>query len=117
MNWIRTMVRFIVSALVYMFVAFLVPGFRITNFWSAIILAIVVALIGWAIEALFGPRITHYWRGIIGFIVSVVILYIVQWIVPGMRITVLGAFIASLVIGIIDLFIPLQRPGVTSDES
>jgi len=116
MNWIGTIVRFIVSALVYMFVAFLIPGFRLENFWSAIIAAIVVSLIGWAIEAAFGPRITNYGRGIIGFIVSAVILYVAQWVVPGMRITVGGALVASLIIGIIDLFIPIQRPGVPSNK-
>lgn len=117
MNWIGTIVRFIVSALVYMFVAFIVPGFQIAGFWSAVITAIVVSLIGWGIEALFGPRITHYGRGIIGFIVSAIILYVAQGVVPGMRVTVIGALVASLVIGIIDLFIPLQKPGIPSDRS
>lgn len=116
MNWMGTIVRFIVSALVYMFVAFLVPGFQIAGFWSAIIAAIVVSLIGWAIEAMFGPRITNYGRGIVGFIVSAAILYVAQWVVPGIRITVFGALVASLIIGIIDLFIPLQKPGVPSDQ-
>lgn len=116
MNWIGTIVRFIVSALVYMFAAYLVPGFQIAGFWTAIIAAIVVSLIGCAIEAMFGPRITSYGRGIIGFIVSAVILYVAQWVVPGMRVTVIGALAASLVIGIIDLFIPLQKPGVPSDR-
>ncbi|MCL6452007.1 MAG: phage holin family protein [Alicyclobacillus sp.] len=116
MNWLGTIVRFIVSAIVYLLVSYLVPGFQIAGFWSAIIAAIVVSLIGWGVEALFGPRITNYGRGIVGFIVSAVILYVAQWVVPGMRVTALGAIIASLVIGIIDLFIPLQRPGVPSDR-
>lgn len=115
-NLLGTIVRLIVSALVYRFVAFLVPGFRINNFQSAIILAIVVALIGWAIEAAFRHRITRYHRGIVGFIVSVVILYLAQWIVPGIRVTIIGAIVASLVIGIIDMFIPVQTPGEPSDR-
>lgn len=116
MNWIGTIVRFIVSALIYLFVSYLVPGFQIAGFWTAIITAIVVSLVGWAIEAMFGPRITNFGRGIIGFIASAVILYVAQWVVPGMRVTVLGALVASLVIGVIDLFIPLQKPGVPSDR-
>jgi putative membrane protein len=116
MSWIGTIVRFIVSALVYMFVAYLVPGFSLANFWSAIVTAIVVALIGWGVEALMGPRITRYGRGVIGFIVSAVILYVAQWVVPGMRVTVLGALIASVIIGIIDLLVPMERPGIKSDD-
>jgi len=108
MNWIGTIVRFIVSALVLMFVGFLVPGFGVMGFWSALLAAIVIALLGWAIEVLFGRRISPYGRGIVGFISSVVVLYVAQWFVPGLRVTVLGAVLASLVIGIIDLFVPTE---------
>ncbi|MCL6632306.1 MAG: phage holin family protein [Alicyclobacillus herbarius] len=108
MNWLGTIVRFIVSALVLMFVGFLVPGFTVVNFWTALVAAVVIALLGWAVEALFGRRISPYGRGLVGFIVSAVILYLTQLVVPGMRVTVLGALLASLVIGIIDLFVPTE---------
>jgi putative membrane protein len=108
MNWLGTIVRFIVSALVLMFVGFLVPGFAVVNFWTALVAAVVIALLGWAVEALFGRRISPYGRGLVGFIVSAVILYLTQLVVPGMRVTVLGALLASLVIGIIDLFVPTE---------
>ncbi|WAH38002.1 phage holin family protein [Alicyclobacillus dauci] len=116
MNWIRTIIRFIVSALVYRFVAFLVPGFAIANFGSALLTAIVVALVGWGVEALLGRRVTRYSRGIVGFIVSVVVLYVAQWIVPGMSVSVGGAIIASIVIGIIDMLLPVEKSGVTPDR-
>lgn len=112
MNWLGTIVRFVVSALVYMFVSYIVPGFSLANFWTALIAAIVVALVGWAVEAMFGRAINRFGRGIVGFVVSVVILYVSQWVVPGMRVTVLGAIVASLIIGLIDLLIPMESPGV-----
>ncbi|MCL6627641.1 phage holin family protein [Alicyclobacillus shizuokensis] len=108
MNWLGTIVRFIVSALVLMFVGFLVPGFAVVNFWTALVAAVVIALLGWAVEALFGRRVSPYGRGLVGFIVSAVIIYLTQLVVPGMRVTVLGALLASLVIGIIDLFVPTE---------
>lgn len=115
MNWIGTIVRFIVSALVLMFVGFLVPGFGVMGFWSALLAAVVIALLGWAIEALFGRHMSPYGRGIVGFISGAVVLYVAQLFVPGLRVTVLGALLASLVIGIIDLFVPTEMRRRRSD--
>lgn len=106
MNWLGTIVRFVVSALVLMFVGYVVPGFSVMNFGSALIAAVVIALLGWALESLFGKRISTYGRGIAGFVSTAIVLYVAQWIVPGMRVTFLGALLAALVVGIIDLFIP-----------
>lgn len=103
-----TVVRFIVSALVLMFTGFVVPGFAVVNFWTALIAAVVIALIGWGIESLFGRRISPYGRGLVGFLVGAVVLYVSQFVVPGMRVTLIGSLLASLVIGIIDLFVPTE---------
>ncbi len=104
----RHIVRFIVAAVVLMFVGFLVPGFSVSSFWTAFLAAVVIALLGWVVEAMFGDRISPYNRGIIGFLVSAVVIYLTQFIVTGFHVTVLGALLASLVIGIIDLFIPIK---------
>ncbi len=108
MTILRHVVRFVVAAIVLMIVGFLVPGFAVSSFWTALFAAIVIALIGWAIEAMFGNRISPYNRGIVGFLVSAVVIYLTQFVVAGFRVTILGALLASLVIGIIDLFIPIK---------
>jgi putative membrane protein len=108
MTILRHVVRFIVAAIVLMFVGYLVPGFTVNNFWTALIAALVIAAIGWGVEAIFGDRISPYNRGIVGFLVSAVVIYVTQFFVSGFRVTVLGALLASLVIGIIDLFIPIK---------
>lgn len=105
-NLLGMVVRFVVSAIVLMVVGFLVPGFRGLTFFSAILAAIVIAALGWAIERLFGREVSPFTRGIAGFLSSAAVIYIAQWFVPGMRVTILGALLASLVIGIIDLFVP-----------
>ncbi|BCJ88098.1 phage holin family protein [Effusibacillus dendaii] len=106
MNILGTIVRFVVSALVLMFVGFLVPGFGGLTFLTALLAAVVIAVLGWAVERLFGERRSPYARGISGFISSAIVIYIAQWFIPGMRVTILGALLASLIIGIIDLFVP-----------
>lgn len=106
MHLLGTIIRFIVSALVLMLVGYLVPGFGVMGFWTAILAAVVIAILGWAMEALFGRRISPYGRGIVGFISGAIVIYIAQLFVPGLRASILGALLASLVIGIIDLFVP-----------
>ncbi|MGZ4107294.1 MAG: phage holin family protein [Tumebacillaceae bacterium] len=106
MTFLGTIVRFIVSALVLMVVGMLVPGFNRMSFGSALLAAIVIAAIGWVIEMLFGRRVSPWSRGVVGFISSVIVIYLAQLFVPGMHVTLFGAIIASLVIGIIDLFVP-----------
>lgn len=99
-------VRFIVSALVLMFVQFLVPGFRVLGFWNALLAAIAIAVVGYLVEAVLGDRISPRSRGIVGFITAAIVIYVVQFFVPTMRVSIWGALLASLVIGIIDSFIP-----------
>lgn len=109
MTFMRHVIRFIVAAVVLMFVGFLVPGFSVNSFWTALLAAVVIAVIGWIVESLFGEHISPYNRGIVGFLVSAVVIYITQYFVAGFRVTILGALLASLVIGIIDLFIPIKN--------
>jgi len=108
MTILRHIIRFVVAAIVLMIVGFLVPGFSVNGFWPAIMAAVVIAVIGWLIESMFGDRISPYNRGIVGFLVSALVIYLTQFLVEGFRVTILGALLASLVIGIIDLFIPVR---------
>ena len=99
-------VRFIVSALVLLFVQYIVPGLYIAGFWNALLAAVAIAIIGYLIESLLGHRVSPQSRGLVGFITAAVVIYLTQFIVPTMHVTILGALIASLVIGIIDAVVP-----------
>ncbi|GMA56307.1 superfamily IV 4 TMS phage holin [Alicyclobacillus sacchari] len=116
MHILGHIVRFVVSALVLMFVGYVVPGFGVMGFWSAILAAIVITLLGLAMEALFGRRISPYGRGIVGFISGAIVIYVAQLFVPGLHASILGALLASLVIGIIDLFIPTNLRRTHGEE-
>lgn len=105
---LRVIVRFIVSALVLMFVGFLVPGFGPIGFWNALVAAVVISVLGYIIEALIGKNVSPQGRGIIGFLTAAIVIYLTQFIVPALEVSILGALIASLVIGIIDIFVPTE---------
>lgn len=106
MDWVRVAVRFIVSALVLMVVSFLLPGFRTLGFLSALMAAVVIAVLGWIVESLMGRGVSPYGRGVVGFIVSAIVIWAAQFVVPGMEVSLLGALLAAFVIGVIDLFVP-----------
>lgn len=110
MRFLGHVVRFVVAALVLMLVGWIVPNFTVGGFWSALFLALVIALLGWIVEGIFGKRVTPFGRGIVGFLASAAVIWIAQFIVGGVDITVIGAILAALVIGIIDLFIPISTP-------
>lgn len=110
MQFLGHVVRFIVSALVLMLVGWIVPQFSVGGFGSALLLALIIAGLGWIIESVFGTRVTPFGRGIVGFLVSALVIYVAQFFIADVRVTVFGALLAALVVGIIDLFIPIAWP-------
>ncbi|MBS3886135.1 MAG: phage holin family protein [Dethiobacter sp.] len=105
---IGLIVRFIVSAIVLMLVSFLLPGFATLGFGAALAAAIVIAILGFVVESVFGKKISPHNRGLVGFLVSAFVIYLAQFVVPAMDITILGAALAALVIGLIDAFVPTE---------
>lgn len=101
-------VRFVVAALVLLFLGFLLPGFEIAGFVNALIAAVVIALLGFVVEVAFGKTVSPYARGLVGFLVGAAVIYGAQFVVPTMRVSIGGALLASLVIGIIDAFVPTE---------
>ena len=100
------LIRILVTAIVVGIAAFLTPGFSINSLWSLILAAVVIALLDYLIQKFTGVNATPFGRGITGFIVAAIILYATKFIVPGFNISVWGAIIGALVIGIIDVIIP-----------
>ncbi|MEW6049230.1 MAG: phage holin family protein [Bacillota bacterium] len=106
MDWVRAAVRFVVSAVVLMFVGAIVPGFRTLGFFNALLAALVISGVGWLVERALGRNVSPFGRGLVAFIVSAVVIWAAQFVVPGMSVTVLGALLAALIIGVVDLFVP-----------
>ena len=107
-SWISHIVRFVVSAFVLMVVGYVVPGFSSITFGTALMAAIVIALLGYIIEAIGGRQISPYGHGLVGFISSAVVIYATQFVVPGLRVSIIGALLGAVVIGIVDMFIPTK---------
>lgn len=102
-------IRFIISAFVLLVVSWLVPGLSVAGFTGALIAAAVIALLGWVAEKLLGEKATPQARGLTGFLAAAVVIYLAQFIVPGtITVNILGALLASVVIGLVDAVIPTE---------
>ncbi len=101
-------IRFIVAAIVLLVTSYLVPGFSIRGFWTAIIAALIISGADYLIERVFNFDASPFGRGLSGFIVSAAIIYFTQYFVANMAVSIWGALIGALVIGIIDAILPTR---------
>lgn len=99
-------VRLIVTAIILAIASFLTPGFSIVGLWSYIIAAVVITLIDWGVERAMGVDASPFGKGIKGFLIAAIIIYLTQFIVPNMSVSMIGALLAALAIGILDAVIP-----------
>ena len=107
-NLTGSIIRFIISALVLLGVGYIVPGMSMIGFVNALIAAAVIAILGYIVEAVMGENVSPQNRGIIGFIAAAVVIYVTQFIVTGLSVSIIGALIAAFVIGLIDAFVPTE---------
>lgn len=105
---IGLIVRFVVSALVLMAVSWLTPGFVVKGgFIGALIAAVVIAILGYIAESLLGEKVSPQRRGVVGFITAAVVIYLAQFIIPDMlSVSLIGALLSALIIGIVDAVVP-----------
>ncbi|ACA45784.1 phage holin family protein [Clostridium botulinum] len=99
-------IRLIVSMVVLSVTAFFTPGFTISGFWAVLLAAVIISAIDYLVEKLMGVDASPFGRGLKGFVISAIIIYLTQFLVPTMRVSIIGAIIAALVIGVIDAILP-----------
>ncbi|MBP2031759.1 uncharacterized membrane protein YvlD (DUF360 family) [Clostridium algifaecis] len=98
--------KLVFTVIILAITSFVTPGFSIAGLWSYIIAAVAISVIDYIVERFMGVDASPFGKGLKGFIIAAVILYLTQFIVPNMRVTVLGSIIAALVIGVLDAFMP-----------
>lgn len=101
-------IRFAVAAVVLMIVSYFVPGFVVKGYITAVVAALVISAADYLVEKLFKIDASPFGRGLAGFVVSVIIIYGAQYLVPQMEVSWLGAVIGAVVIGLIDIILPTR---------
>jgi len=103
---LSTLLKFVVNAVVLLAVSFLVPGFVVVGFWTAFLASIVITLLDYLAGAVFKVDASPFGRGLSGFIIAAIIIYLTQYFVAGVSVSIFGALIAAIVIGLFDAIIP-----------
>ncbi|EDS77906.1 phage holin family protein [Clostridium massiliodielmoense] len=103
LGWV---VRLVLFAIVLGLTSFFTPGFTIKGLWSFILAAIIITAIDYFVESFMGVDASPMGKGIKGFVIAAIIIYLTQFLVPNMRVSIIGAILAAVVIGIIDAIIP-----------
>jgi putative membrane protein len=102
-------VRFVVSALVLMFVGWITPGVAVAGFWGALFASLVIAGLGWVAQAMLGRGASPASRGLTGFIAAAVVIWLTGALFPGwISVTWWGAALAAVVIGLVDAVVPTE---------
>ncbi|MBD7912343.1 MULTISPECIES: phage holin family protein [Clostridium] len=98
--------RLVLVAVVLGITSFLTPGFTIEGLWSFLIAAVVITVLDYFAESFMGVDASPIGKGIKGFVISAIIIYLAQFLVPNMSVSIIGALLAALVIGILDAVLP-----------
>lgn len=103
MHWIG---RLIAVAVILAITSFLTPGFTIVGLWSFLLAAVVIIVIDYLVESFMGVDASPFGKGLKGFIIAAIIIYLTQFLVPNMRVSIIGSILAAIVIGILDAVFP-----------
>ena len=100
------LLRVLITSIVIAVAAFLTPGFSVNGLGSLLLAAVVIGVLDYLVQRFTGVDASPFGKGIAGFLVAAIILYVTKFIVPGFNISIIGAVIGALVIGVIDAFMP-----------
>ena len=100
------LLRILITSIVVAIAAYFTPGFSVDGIWSLLLAAVVIGVLDYLVQRFTGIDASPFGRGIAGFLVAAIILYVTKFIVPGFNISLWGAIIGALVIGIIDMIMP-----------
>ena len=98
--------RLALTAVILAIASFFTPGFSINGLWSFLLAALVISVLDYLVESFMGVDASPFGRGIKGFVIAAVILYLTQFLVPNMSVSIFGALLAALAIGIVDAVMP-----------
>jgi putative membrane protein len=103
----KLLLNWLLSALSLMIVAYVIPGFRVNGFFSALIAAVVIGLInatvGFFLKVVTFP-LAILTLGVFWLVVNALMLRFATWFVPGFRIdTFWDAFIGAIVLMLVNL--------------
>lgn len=105
MSKLQIVVALVLNALALLATAYIVPGFKVDNFTTALLAAVVLGVVNTFIKPVLSfvtAPLTIISLGLFTFVVNAIVLFIVSYFVPGLMIggwvsAILGAIVLSVV--------------------
>ncbi len=105
----KLIIRLAINVFALLVVEYLVPGFRLANFWTAIVAAVAIGIVNTFIKPilqLIALPISILTFGIAAFLINVVLLWGTSKVVPGFEIAgFTTAAVASIVLSLVSWFL------------
>ena len=106
---IKLIIKILISGLAILISSALSIGIQTDGYTTAIMAAVVIGILDWAINKFTGVDASPFGRGAVGFVVAAIILFITGKIVDGFTVSILGAIIGALILGVVDSFLPADK--------
>ncbi|VYT99919.1 phage holin family protein [Peptoniphilus gorbachii] len=106
---IKLIIKILISGLAILITSALSIGIQTDGYTTAIMAAVVIGILDWAINKFTGVDASPFGRGAVGFVVAAIILFITGKIVDGFTVSILGAIIGALILGVVDSFLPADK--------
>lgn len=102
---LQIIVALVLNALALMITAYIVPGFKVADFTTALLAGIVLGVVNTFVRPVLSyltTPINNLTLGLFAFVVNAVVLFIVSYVVPGFEVTgwvtaILGAVVLAVV--------------------
>ena len=107
---ISMILKWLIYSLLIVFIAWVIPGISVENFWSAMLVCIIIALINIFIRPLvqfISLPVTFLTLGLFSFIINAFLFMLAGWLSPGFEVdgfwsALFGSIILSIFAGIFD---------------
>ncbi|EGS30302.1 hypothetical protein HMPREF9130_1105 [Peptoniphilus sp. oral taxon 375 str. F0436] len=98
-------IKLIVAGLAVLVSSWLTPGMSVSGYKTAIVVAVVIGILDFALGRIFGEKAAPSGQGAKGFVLAALILFLAGKIVDGFSVGILGALIGALIMGLVDGFL------------
>lgn len=102
----QLILRFIAAILIFSATIFFIQNFNNKYYPLIIIGSFLVVVLNYIIATFSGIHDSPLGRAIVGFVTFTIIIYVVQFFVPGFFISLLTSIIAAMLYALIESFLP-----------
>lgn len=111
------LIKTITSSIILAITAFFTPYFEITALFSLVLAGFVITLIDYLFNILLGNNLSSIVRGIIAFLVSIVLLYGIQFVIPSYVITLPSTIVGAIIYSIIASHVPIYTKEIDNKKA